>query len=190
MIDGALDRMAALRQGDAVVVATGAAAAPTIRRMTEVTVEIVRRLKTAAYNPALPFVRVDGALTSERVNDLVRAGEKRQVVVADATRIIARGQALDALDVRCERPVRPIACTVFIPQFAADFRFVRSARIRRAGNRLARLRRLRGRSRVRFPWTARAAAELDLAWLFEELCAGRRDRSPHRCGGTARLRSG
>jgi hypothetical protein len=112
LIDGALDRMAALREGDAVVVATGAAAAPSVRRLAELTAGIVRRLRTPPFDPRRPFVRIDGALTSERASELARAGEIRQVVVADATRILARGAALDAIDVRCERSVRPIACTV------------------------------------------------------------------------------
>jgi hypothetical protein len=112
LIDGALDRMAALRQGDAVVIATGAASAATPAAMIAATVEIVRRLQTPPVDPEKPFVRVGGALTGERALDFVRAGERRQVVVEDATRIVARGSVFDALDVRCERPVRPIACTV------------------------------------------------------------------------------
>lgn len=112
LIDGALDRMAALRSGDAVVVSTGAAAAPSPARAIEATADVVRRLQTPAYDPSRPFVRLEGALTSERVSELVHAGEQRQVVVSDATRIVARASALRSLDVRCERSVRPIACTV------------------------------------------------------------------------------
>jgi hypothetical protein len=61
-------------------------------------------------------VHIEGALTAGVAAALVRAGERRQVVVRDATHVALGGRAYLALarelDLRCERELRPIACTL------------------------------------------------------------------------------
>jgi hypothetical protein len=117
VIDGAVDRIAALRGGyDAVVVAVGAASAPTIARAAEDAAALVARLRIARFDPTEASISVEGALTAERAAAFVRAGETRQIVVADATQIALRGRTFfhlgAALRLRCERELHPIACTV------------------------------------------------------------------------------
>lgn len=117
IVDGAVDRIAALAGVDAaIVVACGAAAASTPHEAAEDAAALVARLRVPAYDPARPRVDVAGALTASRVAALVAAHEERQVVVGDPTQIALSGktalQALARLDVRCVRPLRPIAATV------------------------------------------------------------------------------
>jgi hypothetical protein len=117
VIDGAVDRVAALRGGDdAVVVAVGAASAPTIGRAAEDAAALVARLRLPLADAARERVAVTGALTSARAAAFVRDGERRQIVVADATQIAFGGRAFlqlaAHLDLRCERALHPIACTV------------------------------------------------------------------------------
>jgi hypothetical protein len=117
VVDGAIDRVAALAGGDdAIVVACGASAAATVAEAADAIAALVKRLSIAAYDPAQPFVRVDGALTPAKSAALVAAREARQVVVRDPTQVALTGKAaahaLTALDVRCERPLRVIAATV------------------------------------------------------------------------------
>lgn len=116
-IDGAVDRIAALRDGeDAVVVATGAASGPTPSRVVEEIRILVACLRIRAYDPHRDALFVDGALTAGAAAALVRARERRQVVVQDATRVAVGGRAFVAfardLDLRCVRELRPVACTV------------------------------------------------------------------------------
>jgi hypothetical protein len=117
VIDGAVDRVAALRGGaDAVVVAVGAASAPTIARAAEEAAALVARLRIARVDPADESVTIVGALTAARAAAFLRAGEMRQIVVADATQIAFGGRTFlhlsAALRLRCERELHPIACTV------------------------------------------------------------------------------
>lgn len=117
LLDGAIDRIAALADGDeAVVVATGAATAATIEQAAERARALVARLRVPAFDPSRPFVRLSGALTAQRAAALVADREMRQIVVRDPTRIALDGKAFDgfsrALELRCERPLRPIAVTV------------------------------------------------------------------------------
>ncbi len=117
LIDGAVDRVAALREGeDAIVAATGAAGAPTLAHAVDDVAALVARLRLAPYDSARPFVRVQGALTAAAAAAFVRADERRQIVVRDATHVAFGGRAFGEvaarLDMRCERPLRPIACTV------------------------------------------------------------------------------
>ncbi len=116
VVDGAVDRIAALAGGgDAVVVATGAASGPTPERVAAETTALVRALGVPRCDPARDAVTIDGALTAARAAALVRAGERRQVVVRDPTRIALGGAfagfARD-LDLRCETPIDVVACTV------------------------------------------------------------------------------
>ena len=116
LIDGAVDRIAALRDGsDAIVVAVGAAA-PTQAHAVDDVRALVARLRIPACDPARESLVLDGALTAAHAAELVRLGERRQGVVADPTRIAFGGRAFLALsaklDVRCLRPLRVVACTV------------------------------------------------------------------------------
>ena len=117
LVDGAVDRIAALRGGnDAVVVAVGAASAPTIARAAEDAAALVARLRIARVDPNAETIAISGALTAARAAAFVREGERRQIVVADATQIAFGGRTFlhlsASLALRCERELHPIACTV------------------------------------------------------------------------------
>lgn len=117
IVDGAIDRVAALAGGDdAIVVSCGASAAGTLAEAAGGIGALVERLRVPAFDASRPFVRVDGALTAAKSAALIAAHERRQVVVRDPTQIALTGKAaahaLSALTVRCERPLRVIAATV------------------------------------------------------------------------------
>jgi hypothetical protein len=116
-IDGAVDRVAALRDGeDAIVAAAGAASAPTQARAVDEVQALVARLGLRAYDPAREAIVLDGALTAGAAAAFARAGERRQIVVRDGTRVAFGGRAFLALsarlDLRCLRELRPVACTI------------------------------------------------------------------------------
>ncbi len=140
LIDGAIDRIAALRGGDdAIVVAVGAANAPTLARAVEAAAALTERLALAAVDPSRPYIDVAGALTPSAATAFARAGERRQIVVADATHVAFGGRAyLDVaarLDLRCRRPMQPVACTV--APFAAERSFEPRAFARAVAERTA-----------------------------------------------------
>ncbi len=117
IIDGALDRVAALAGGgDAVIVAVGAAAAHTMDEAVDDARALCARLRIPAVDPSKPMLRIDGALTPAIASRFTASSEKRQIVVRDATQITASGKALLGilahLDVRCERPIDVVAATV------------------------------------------------------------------------------
>jgi hypothetical protein len=117
VIDGAVDRLAALSGGcDAVVVATGAAGGGTIEQVARDAGALVARLSVPLFDPAQPLLRIEGALSAGEARALVEAGERRQIVVRDATRIAVSGPVFSELcarlNVRCERALRPVAATV------------------------------------------------------------------------------
>jgi hypothetical protein len=118
LVDGAVDRLAALRSEDAIVVAVGAHAAPTLEHAVDDVTALVRRLQLPLIDSDRDrdAVRVAGALTAAMAAEFVRAGEKRSVVVADATHVAFGGKTFltlaARLDLRCERALHPIACTV------------------------------------------------------------------------------
>jgi hypothetical protein len=117
VVDGALDRVAALAGGDdAIVVSAGAAAA---RTMDEAVAEIralTLRLQIPAVDLAKPLLRIGGALTPSLAAQLVAARETRQIVVRDPTQIALSGKAMigiaERLDIRCERPLHVVAATI------------------------------------------------------------------------------
>jgi hypothetical protein len=116
LIDGAVDRVAALRNSnDAIVVAVGATAA-TQAHAVEDAQALVERLRLPRFDATRTALHVSGALTAEMAAELARAGERRQIVVADPTQIAFGGRAFLALssqlELRCERELCPIACTV------------------------------------------------------------------------------
>jgi len=115
-IDGAIDRVAALREEDAVIVSCGAASSTSIEAIAAEARALVALLSLPRYDATLESVRVDGALTPTQAADFIAGGERRAIVVRDATRVTLRGRALlgalDRLQIRVERPLRPVAVTV------------------------------------------------------------------------------
>jgi hypothetical protein len=118
-VDGAIDRIAPLAGGDdAIVLATGAVLADTVEAVAAATGETVRRLTLRGRDPAHERATVDilsGALDARVAQMLLAGTGDRTVVVADPTRIAIRGSLFDRVcahvDLRCERPLRLIACT-------------------------------------------------------------------------------
>jgi hypothetical protein len=117
LLDGAVDRLAALRDGDdAIIVAAGAASGPTPAHVVEDVRGLVAKLSLPSVDFEKPFLRIAGALSASEAAALSRAGERRQILVRDATRIACSGRLFlslaGLLDFRCERALRPVAATV------------------------------------------------------------------------------
>jgi hypothetical protein len=117
LVDGAVDRIAALAGGrDAVVIACGASAAATMNEAIDDVRALAMRLRVPAAGAQEECVTIQGALTPSRVGELLRARESRAVVVRDPTQIALTGKAaiaaLEGLRIRCERPLHVIAATV------------------------------------------------------------------------------
>ncbi len=117
IVDGAIDRVAALAGGnDAVVIAVGADAGSTIDEAAVHARALVERLRLGPYDPERPFLKIEGALTPAAGDALVKSGEKRQVVVRDPTQIVIHGNAFlrltERVPLRCERPLHVVAVTV------------------------------------------------------------------------------
>jgi hypothetical protein len=118
-VDGAIDRVAALAGGDdAVILATGAASGATLARVAAVAADTVARLMVPGRDPARERVRVvfvAGALDARDAEELLADARDATVVVEDPTRIAIRGALFAklraAVDLRCERPLRVVACT-------------------------------------------------------------------------------
>ncbi len=117
IVDGAVDRVAALAGGgDAVIVSVGAAGAATMEQAVDDVRALCARLRIPAYDPDKPLLRLDGALTPARASQVSREAAGRQIVVRDPTQVAAGGKALPELlhelNVRCERPLHVVAATV------------------------------------------------------------------------------
>jgi hypothetical protein len=117
IVDGAIDRVAALAGGrDAVIVASGAAAGGTLNEAVDAASALVQRLRVPAFDPGQEVLRIDGALTATRTAELIAARERRQIVVRDPTQIALVGKAAShafaRLAIRCERPLHVVAATV------------------------------------------------------------------------------
>jgi hypothetical protein len=117
LVDGAMDRVAALAGArDAIVVACGAAAARTIDEAIDDVRALVLRLRTPRLEESDERLTIDGALTPSTTARLIAAHEKRAIVVRDPTQIALSGKAAlhayEHLQIRCERPLRVIAATV------------------------------------------------------------------------------
>jgi hypothetical protein len=118
-VDGAIDRIAALAGGDdAVIVATGAASGATLARVAAVAADTVARLMLPGRDPLRERARVivvPGALDARDAEELLADARGATVVVEDPTRIAIRGALFAklraAIDLRCERPLRVVACT-------------------------------------------------------------------------------
>jgi hypothetical protein len=116
IVDGAVDRIAALAGGDdAIVVACGAAAASTHGEAVDGVRALVTRLRIPRYEggDALP---IDGALTPAMVAEFLRVKESRTILVRDPTHVALTGKAalhaLERLTIRCKRPLNVVAVTV------------------------------------------------------------------------------
>jgi hypothetical protein len=125
-VDGAIDRVAPLAGGnDSIVLATGAALGGRVDEIAAAAGQTIRRFRLPKYEAGDErgdVVMIRGALDERRAKSLLTAARAMTVVVADPTRVAIRGAVLDALfahvDLRCERPLRPVACTT--SSFAAD----------------------------------------------------------------------
>jgi len=117
IVDGAVDRVAALAGSNgAIVVSCGAAAAGTMAEAVDDVAALVARLCVAPFDPDAPAIHLEGALTDAQAAAFVAADERRQIVVRDPTQIVVRGRAgsraLALLTVRCRRPLTVVAATV------------------------------------------------------------------------------
>jgi hypothetical protein len=117
LVDGAVDRVAALAGGeDAIVVAAGAAAASTQDEAIDDLRALVQRLNTPRVGDAVEALTIEGALTPGIAAQLIREGERRTIVVRDPTQIALTGKtalyAFERLTIRCLRPLRVIATTI------------------------------------------------------------------------------
>ncbi len=126
VLDGAIDRLAALRDGDdAIVIAVGAAGLRTVREGVDAARALVLRLALPVLDAGDEALAIEGALTAEVATALARAAERRAIVVGDATRIAFGGRTFlalrDALRLRVRRALRPIACTVAPSGAGASF---------------------------------------------------------------------
>lgn len=116
IVDGAIDRVAALAGGnDSVIISVGADAGATIEEAAEHARALVDRLCITRYDPAQPFERIEGALTAARATQIATNSE-RQIVVSDPTRVVLAGKAFlqlaERVPLRCERPLHVVAVTV------------------------------------------------------------------------------
>jgi hypothetical protein len=117
IVDGAVDRIAAVAGSDgAIVVATGAEAGATKEEAVAEAAALVARLRVPAFDPAESAIEISGALTAADAAALAARGETRQIVVRDPTQIALHGRsaqaALARLKIRCRRPLHVIAATV------------------------------------------------------------------------------
>lgn len=117
IVDGAIDRVAALAGGDdAVVIACGASAANTMDEAVDDARALMARLCVPAFDGKGPALHIDGALTAAACAQLIAGRETRAVVVRDPTQILLSGKsalrALERLTIRCERPLRVVGVTV------------------------------------------------------------------------------
>ncbi len=117
IVDGAIDRIAALAGGrDAVVVACGASASPTMEDAVADVRALVARLGISRYDGHEDALHIEGALTPSRTAELIRERETRVIVVRDPTQIALTGRAalhaLERLRIRCEREIKVVAVTV------------------------------------------------------------------------------
>ncbi len=119
-VDGAIDRIAPLAgsDGDAVVLATGAASASGVAAVAELARSTVMRLTLPGRDERRErprLVTLSGALDARDAQELLDGEAGSTVVVADPTRIAVRGKLFERLaatvDLRCERPLRVLACT-------------------------------------------------------------------------------
>jgi hypothetical protein len=119
VVDGAIDRIAPLAGGDdAIVLATGAESGASIDAVAALARETIARLTIPGRDSereSTAVIRFSGALAVRDAEELLAAARGATVVVDDPTRIAVRGRLFErlreAVDLRCERPLRVVACT-------------------------------------------------------------------------------
>lgn len=117
IVDGAIDRVAALAAGDdSVIVSVGPDAGATIEEAALSARALVQRLCLPQYDSSQPYEKIEGALTAARADALIKNGAQRQVVVNDPTRVVIAGKAFlrlaERVALRCEHPLHVVAVTV------------------------------------------------------------------------------
>lgn len=117
ILDGALDRVAALAGGrEAIVVAVGASGVRTFGEALDEIAALVAKLSLRTCDPDKTAIRVDGALTAARATQLIAEYGESPLIVRDPTRLALTGKALlgllDQIDVRVEQPLRVIAVSI------------------------------------------------------------------------------
>lgn len=117
IVDGAVDRIAAVAGSDgAIVVACGAAGAQTQDEAVDEVAGLAARLAIPRFDAGAPALEIEGALTAAQAARFLAAGESRQIVVRDPTQVALSGraarEALARLRIRCRRPLHVIAATV------------------------------------------------------------------------------
>jgi hypothetical protein len=117
VVDGAIDRLAALAGGDDAVVAVSAAGeGKTHEEAIDDLRSLTSRLRVPKFDPRKPSLRIEGAFGEQRAAELMKAREARQIVVRDPTQITLSGkswlQTSERLLVRCERPLNVVAVCV------------------------------------------------------------------------------
>lgn len=117
LVDGAVDRIAALAGGDdAVIVASGASAATTMGAAVEDLTALIARLRIPKLEDGAEYVRIDGAFTPTRAAQFMANRESRRILVRDPTQVLIRGKAFmqvnRSLRLRCERTLNVVAATV------------------------------------------------------------------------------
>jgi hypothetical protein len=117
IVDGAIDRVAALAGGgDAIVVATGASANATPADAVQDVRALVARLTIPPFEGGDDVVRIDGALGPAVAAEFIRMKERRTILVRDATQVVLAGRsaltAFERLRICCERALRVVAVTV------------------------------------------------------------------------------
>jgi hypothetical protein len=117
LLDGAIDRLAMLASSPgAIVVSCGAAGAKSQPQAVEDVAALAARLRVRAADPTADALEIVGAFTATAADELMRRGERRQIVVTDPTQIALNGaalaRALAGLRVRCRRPLEVVAATV------------------------------------------------------------------------------
>jgi len=133
IVDGAIDRIAALAGGgDSVIVSVGPDAGASIEEAALNARALVQRLCLPQYDASQPYEKIEGALTAAQGAALTKNGSPRQVVVSDPTRVVIAGKAFlqlaERVALRCERPLHVVAVTVapigrerdFVPEAFRD----------------------------------------------------------------------
>ena len=106
VVDGAVDRIAAVAGSDgAIVVACGAAGAQTQDEAVDEVAGLAARLAIPRFDDGAPALEIEGALTAAQAARFLAAGESRQIVVRDPTQVALSGkaarEALARLRIRC-----------------------------------------------------------------------------------------
>ncbi len=116
IVDGAIDRVAALAGGDdSVIVSVGPDAGATIAEAALNARALVQRLCLPQYDSSQPYEKIEGALTTAQAGGLMQNGSQRQIVVSDPTRVVIAGKEFlrlaERVALRCERPLHVVAVT-------------------------------------------------------------------------------